>query len=323
MLNFYYITRNTFRECLREPIFFILLVTALVMIGLFPSMCLYVFREQAKLVVDSSLATTQAFGLVAAVLCAGHTISREMRNGTVLLLMSKPVYRCSFILAKICGILLALIIFVLICNCASLVALKIAKDQFWLNYRLMAWYYVLILVAVLFGGWRNFQSQRSVASNAIFSLLILIPLLAVACAFIPEAQTSTAKISKINFMKAQVLIFYSVCTMGTITAALSTRLDLVPNMTVSAVIFFLGMLSGYFLNLDSGNAFINSFTGLLYLILPNWQFFWLADALVTHQPIPVSYLLWASVNALFYMALCAIWAVVLFQNREMARDVQM
>ena len=321
-MNFYQITKNTFRECLREPIFFILLASALTLIGLFPSMCLFVFREQMKLVVDSSLATTQAFGLVAAVLCAGHTISREMRNGTVLLLMSKPVHRYSFIMAKICGIMLALIVFVLICNCAALISLKIAKDQFQLNYTLMSIYFGLIFLAAAFGGFRNFQSHRSFSSHAVASLLILIPLMAVFCVLMPEAHDEEGAVSMANFLRAQVLIFYSVCTMGVITATLSTRLDMVPNLTVSAVIFFLGLLSGYFFNLDSGNAFINSFTGLLYLILPNWQFFWLADALADNQSIPFAYLLWASVNAVFYMALCAIWAVVLFQNREMARDVR-
>lgn len=322
MLNFYQIARNTFRECLREPIFFILLASALTLIGLFPSMCLFVFREQMKLVIDSSMATTQVFGLMAAVLCASHTVSREMRNGTVLLLMSKPVHRCSFILAKICGISLALIVFVLICNSASLISLKIAKDQFQLNYTMMSIFFILILIATVFGGLRNFQSQSSFASNAIFLILILIPLMALACYLIPDGHDEEATINILNLMKAQLLIFYSVCTMCVITVTLSTRLDMVPNLTVSAAIFFLGLLSGYFCNLDTGNVFINAFTGLLYLIMPNWQFFWLADALADNQNIPMSYIFWATVNAVFYMLVCSVWAVTLFQNREMAKDVR-
>ncbi len=323
MLNFYQIARNTFRECLREPIFFILLASALILIGLFPSMCLFVFREQMKLVVDSSMATTQVFGLMAAVLCASHTVSREMRNGTVLLLMSKPVHRCSFIVAKICGVSMALIVFVLVCNAASLISLKIAKDQFQLNYSMMTIFFVLIFLAAAFGGLRNFQSQRSFSSNAIIAILILIPVMALVCYLMPHGQhDEEAAFSMANLLKAQLLIFYSVCAMGVITVTLSTRLDMVPNLTVSAVIFFMGLLSGYFCNLDTGNVFINSLTGLLYLILPNWQFFWLADALAENQNIPMAYILWGTANVVFYMALCSIWAVVLFQNREMARDVR-
>jgi len=323
VLNFYQIARNTFRECLREPIFFILLASALTLIGLFPSMCLFVFREQMKLVIDSSMATTQVFGLMAAVLCASHTVAREMRNGTVLLLMSKPVHRFSFVMAKVCGISMALIVFVLICNAASLISLKIAKDQFQLNYTMMTIYFVLIVVAAFFGGLRNFQAQKSFSSNAIIAILILIPVMALVCYLMPNIQhDEDTVISITNLMKAQLLIFYSVCTMGVITVTLSTRLDMVPNLTVSAAIFFMGLLSGYFCNLDTGNVFVNSFTGLLYLILPNWQFFWLADALADNQEIPLAYIFWATVNAVFYMSLCCIWAVVLFQNREMAKDVR-
>ena len=80
MRNFFHVARNTFRECLREPIFFILLCSAIMLIGLFPQLALYVFREQVKLVVDSSMATTLMFGLITAVLSASNTISREINN---------------------------------------------------------------------------------------------------------------------------------------------------------------------------------------------------------------------------------------------------
>ena len=86
MFNFFKITSNTFKESVREPIFFLMLFAALVLIGHYPSAALFVFSEQLKLVVDSSMATSLIFGLVAGVLCASHTVAREMRNGTVLLL---------------------------------------------------------------------------------------------------------------------------------------------------------------------------------------------------------------------------------------------
>ena len=56
-------------------------------------MTMFVFNGQAKMVVDSAMAATLVFGLVAAVVCAAHTVTREIRNGTVLLLLSKPVPR--------------------------------------------------------------------------------------------------------------------------------------------------------------------------------------------------------------------------------------
>ena len=129
MLNFFHIAKNTFTESIREPIFFILLITALVLIGHFPSMTLFVFGDQIKLVVDSSMATVLLFGLFVAIMSSSHTVTREMRNGTVLLLLSKPVYRWTFILAKIAGIIFTVVVFVFLCIIYYLKIIIISKER--------------------------------------------------------------------------------------------------------------------------------------------------------------------------------------------------
>ena len=134
MLTIYRLARNAFIECIREPIYFLMLISAMVLIGLFPTAALFVFREQLKFVIDSAMATTLVFSLIVVVICSAHTISMEMKNGTVLLLMSKPVTRASFVLAKILGVLSSVTVFVLLCNAATLISVLIAKDQFRLEY---------------------------------------------------------------------------------------------------------------------------------------------------------------------------------------------
>ena len=178
MLIIYKLARNTFIECIREPIYFLMLASALIMIGLFPTAAMFVFREQIKLVVDSSMATTLVFSLVVAVVCAAHTISREMKNGTVLLLMSKPVTRGSFVLGKILGIMAAITVFVFLCNASSLMSVLIAKDQFRLDYTAMGLYYAAIAISAVYGALRNFFNQKSFTANSLIALLILIPVLA-------------------------------------------------------------------------------------------------------------------------------------------------
>ena len=100
MFNLWKIAVNAFRESLREPVYFLMLLAALLLIAHYPSAAIFVFSEQLKLVVDSSMATTLLFGLVVSVLCSSYTVAREMRNGTVLLLMSKPIQRWSFVLGQ-------------------------------------------------------------------------------------------------------------------------------------------------------------------------------------------------------------------------------
>ena len=128
MLRFFRIADNTFKESIREPVYFLMLLCALVLIAHFPSMALFVFFEQLKLVVDSSMATSLFFGLLCAVLCASNTVSRELRNGSVLLLLSKPVPRALFILAKIAGIVAAAALTTAVEYFEHLVA---DVDQYW------------------------------------------------------------------------------------------------------------------------------------------------------------------------------------------------
>lgn len=313
MLNFYHVARNTFRESIREPIFFVLLVSALFLIGLFPSLSMFVFREQIKLVIDSAMATTMVFGLIAAVLCASHTITREMQNGTVLLLLSKPVYRWSFILAKITGIITALTVFVIICNIGSLIAVRIAKDQFQLDFTAMYIYYGIIFGCAAIGAFRNFLYQASFASASVFSMLMIMPVYAAILNFIPAPGEGHLPLHW-EMVPALMLIIFAVWGMGAITVVFSTRLNMVANLCVCGLIFALGMGSNFFF---SGSGFWNA---VLYALIPNWQLFWLADALASGKTIPLAYVFLAFIYIVLYIAFCSIWAIYMFQFRELAKD---
>ncbi len=316
MLNFFHIARNTFTESIREPIFFILLITALTLIGHFPSMTLFVFGDQIKLVVDSSMATVLLFGLFVAIMSSSHTVTREMRNGTVLLLLSKPVYRGTFILAKIAGIIFTVLVFVFLCNAGSIISLYIAKDQFRMDMGAYYIYFAIMIVSCIFGMIMNFMYSRSFASYTTLGIWILLPVYCVICLIFKEQPEILLQ----SYMYALILVFFSVSTMAAITVVFATRLDLVANLTVCSIIFFLGLVSSYLFMGDTGSGVLNFICRIFYAILPNWQFFWLADALATHKAIPASYLLWTGLYVILYIMLCTMWAVVIFQNKEIAKD---
>lgn len=319
MFNLFQLTRNTFRECIREPIFFILLITALALIGHFPLAALFVFSEQMKLVVDSAMATSLVFGLFAAVLCASHTVSREMRNGTVLLLLSKPVYRWSFIVAKIFGVICAVTLFIFICNVATIISVYIAKDQFRLDMTAYYIFFSILIISSTIGCLSNFLYSKSFSSTAIWMLAVMLPLY---CLCLTIFQPHPEEIILSDLFVALSLLFFSVATMATITVVFSTRLEMVANLTVCCVIFFLGLVSNYLFQTPdgTGSALLDFICGFFYALLPNWQFFWMADALATRQAIPVSYLLWAGLYVILYISFCSMWAVGVFQSREIAKD---
>jgi len=317
MRNFFHVARNTFRECLREPIFFILLGSAISLIGLFPSVSLFVFREQLKLVIDSSMATTLLFGLVAAVLCASHAITREISNGTVLLLLSKPVPRWSFVLAKMAGILIALTVFVFICNCATLISLRVAKDQFELDYFTFYIYFCIMILAMGWGAYRNFYARKSFSASSVMSLFMLLPLFIAILQFVPVE----GKIMRMHteVIPALILLFFAIWTMGAITVMISSKFEMTANLLISSILFFVGLISDYFFGASVGSL---SFSGFMYAIIPNWQFFWMADALANKKSIPFDYIGWAAIYTTFYILLCSIIAITLFSDKEVAENVR-
>ncbi len=316
MWNMFKIAVNTFKESIREPVFCLLLMCALILVAHFPAISLFVFDEQLKMVVDSSMATSLLFGLFAAVLASSHTVAQEMRNGTVLLLMSKPVHRWSFILAKILGIVAAITLFMFILNCATVVSVYIAVEQY--NTDDAAYFMLLGIMAVSAGlGLAfNFFKGSSFASATILSLGVLLPLFAIQCYMFKE----TPYINMADLFKALSLLFCATAAMATIAVVFATRLDMVPNLCVCTVIFFLGMISSFLFQRETGSAVLDTILGALYALFPNWQFFWLADAIAGDRTIPVTYLAKAFLYVAAYIGLCSIWAVVLFQKREIAKD---
>ena len=79
----------------------------------------------------------------------------------------------------------------------------------------------------------------------------------------------------------------------------------------------LGLVSKYFVTQWLGTGLLADFVRTL---LPNWQYFWMADALASRQVIPFTYLLWALVYVFFYIGFWTLWAMALFNEREIAKD---
>ncbi len=327
MYTIYRLSRNACLECLREPVYYLMLISALLMIGLFPYFAMFVFRQQIKLVVDSSMATTLLFGLFAAVLCSAQTISREMKNGTVLLLMSKPVTRLQFILSRMFGILISLTLFVFICNSATWLSVLVAKDQFRFSMPLILLYFGIILIAALYGGLRNYFSHKCFSAHATLAMALLyLPSAIIAQVIRSKELSDIVKLDPDCYLPpgslipSLILLFFAVWAMGMISSALATRLEIVGNLLVCLLIFVSGLVLHYFAAQLFGAGTVASM--ICTSIIPNWQLYWMADAMSAQIKIPFIYLIWAGFYSLFCAAAWGGWAYFLFQNNELARDTR-
>src|SRR5436190_19175750 len=108
MRQFITIATNAFMELVRQPVFLLLMTSSAAFEIFLATPFYFAFGDEPKLVKDSTLATMLLAGLFGAVLSASASLAREIRSGTVLAVLSKPVGRAQFILSKYAGLLVAL-----------------------------------------------------------------------------------------------------------------------------------------------------------------------------------------------------------------------
>src|SRR5271169_960921 len=130
MRQFLTIAANAFMELIRQPVF-LLLLTASVLFEIFLAVPYYfAFGDEPKLVENSALAVMLLAGLFGAVLSASASLAREIRTGTALAVLSKPVGRAQFLLAKYAGLVVALAVLTYVNLAAALLASRMAFDAY-------------------------------------------------------------------------------------------------------------------------------------------------------------------------------------------------
>src|SRR5215510_16495833 len=110
MRQFLTIAANAFMELVRQPIFLLLMTASPVFEIFLATPYYFAFGDEPKLVKNSTLAVMLLAGLLGAVLSASSSLARELRTGTALAVLTKPVGRAQFLLAKYAGLILVLVV---------------------------------------------------------------------------------------------------------------------------------------------------------------------------------------------------------------------
>jgi hypothetical protein len=102
-----------------------------------------------------------------------------------------------------------------------------------------------------------------------------------------------------------------------VALACSTRLDIIATLAVCSAVFLLGLMSDYLFGQPAARG--SWWASTLYTVVPNWQLFWLADALETGK----STFQWGYVGKAFVYMICYAGAalsaaVALFDDRELS-----
>ena len=284
MRQFLTIALNAFMELIRQPVF-LLLLTASVLFEIFLAVPYYfAFGDETKLVATSALAVMLFSGLLGAVLSASASLAREIRTGTALAVLSKPVGRAQFFLAKYAGLAAALTLLSYVNLVGVLLANWMSFDAYGrTNLPAIGIFAGGVAVAYALAGFSNFFLRRPFVSDAVLALAVTTTLAAgLIFQFVRQMQ-SLGVVAHVDWrlVPAGILILFALWVLAALALACSTRLDTIPTLAVCSAFFLLGLISDYIYaraggTLDGGAPW---WASMLYTVLPNWQLFWLADAL--------------------------------------------
>jgi ABC-type transport system involved in multi-copper enzyme maturation permease subunit len=248
MRQFIAIAINTFMELVRQPVF-LLLLTASTSFSVFLAAVPYFgFGDDPKLVKDGTLAVMLLSGLFGAVLSASASVARELRQGTALAVLSKPVGRASFLLAKYCGLAAALTVLTYANLLSSLVASRMAYDAYGsTDIRSLAIFFGALTLGYGVAGLSNYFLRRPFVADAVFSVVTVITLAFVIIVWFTPKNIGYLEYFDVDWrlLPAAVLILFALWVLAGLALACSTRWDMIPTLAICSGVFLLGLMSDY------------------------------------------------------------------------------
>jgi hypothetical protein len=120
-----------------------------------------------------------------------------------------------------------------------------------------------------------------------------------------------------NLLPAGLLLLFAVWMIAGLALACSTRLEMIPTLAVCSGLFLVGIMSDYLFGRPAGDG--SWWAVVLYTLAPNWQLFWLADAVASGKgAFHWGYVGKALGYAALYLGAVLAVAVVLFEDRELS-----
>jgi len=308
------LTRLTALETIRQPIFLLVTTACYLLIALMPVMITHTLGEGAKMTRDSALALQFVCAIILGGFAACSTLAREIRQGTAASILSKPVNREIFFLSKFTGVGLVLLLFAAGAIACTIMSARTAADDFILDWWSGAPLFGAIVTAYALAGLCNFLDRRSFSASAFSLLLVCIGTVFLGAGFIDRSgQPAFFGVAySMKVLPAGILIAMAGLVFTGLAVGLATRLPTFPTLAICGLVLTLGLISDYTFGRHADHSLLAS---ILYTLLPNWQHFWVADALAGDGSIPWTYVGWAGLYAGIY--LCGILALGMLAFRAM------
>lgn len=331
------ISRNTFYESIRQPIYVVLLFVGIFGFKFGLALATGTMDDDNVMMITMGTSWIMLVCLALAAFTAAKVLTAEIDNRTVLTVVSKPVARPIFVVGKFVGVGTAIAVAYWTLSMFFLLTIRhrvmmTAGDH--LDWPVIVFWFGSIILASLGGALANYFYRWIFTSTFVWSLLALATLSWVLVLFIDKDWTFQSVWTEFRQDKGRLqqvlivlgLVFQAVLVLTSVAIAASTRLGQVMTLVISVVVFLASLLSDWLYHVTVSSEFVEAGGWLsgaawvlvtaFYRLTPNLSHLYLADAVTQGHPIPMGYVgLVSAYSFLFITAILAL-AVALFQTRE-------
>ncbi|MHC4122423.1 MAG: ABC transporter permease [Planctomycetota bacterium] len=321
MNKLFTIAKNTFIETLRQPVYAVIIIAALFLMFISPSITMYSMSDDNKLLREMCLSTLFLATLFIAVFSASGAVAEEIENSTIITVLSKPVRRPVFIIAKFLGVTAAVMLAHYICSVGLLMAIRngvpeSASDT--ADWTVLGAAGVSLALTILLSAFLNYSYDWKFSSTAIVLTAVFATLSIAFLSFIDKQWQFNPKNNGINSLDvygAGLLLLAGIVIVA-LAVALSARFNVVVTLCGCIGIFLLGLVSDYAFG---QLAQTQLWAKICYFLVPNLQVFWISDAIYEAgkgDSVPLRYFFMSGSYAVCYTGGILMLAIVLFQRRQ-------
>lgn len=295
----------TEKDALRRPLFMLLTFSAVLISIIVPMASAFQFGNMGqRLAADGTMAFQLTFGIILSAYLASATLGDERQKGVAAMLLTKPVSHPCYILTRFAGTASVLLLFSIIMALTGMLAHRIAEsptaaERYMTDSLTGLASLGVLIIAALWGGWRNFRKNHSFHASAIIALLTLLAALCLACGL----WTRSGSFSTNYASELDPTIMLRACSLWLallIFSATAMALGIVLRPVSNAACLILLLMAGMLLPPLAAAA---GFPGWqLTALLPDWNRFWIANPNTTMGTAPLESL---AVNLIYAIPMIA------------------
>jgi ABC-type transport system involved in multi-copper enzyme maturation permease subunit len=277
----------TYGETTRRPLYYILLLSAAVMVYVSKTLSLFSFYQEMHLVREMGVATITFWCFLVVVITSGLVVTQELEDRTAVTLLSKPLRRSEFLIGKFAGLVAALV-----------PGVVVLAGVLFITLYLMAESHLPVADPEIARGVREGRGAFSTAFSIAWEHFFL------------KQGGVVLEGALLSFLQATILAALSV--------SFSAFFPIVVSVAATALVFVIGNISGYMTaSLDrSGLAPVSWAGHAAARLFPNLGYFNLQTYFSEGRIISLNYLGLAIVYAALYVSAVFLVSCSLFRRRE-------